>query len=320
MLHKLPQTHNETLDFFITVTECEKKWRYLRDKYVKERRRLIEETKTTGRESKSNWQHYEPMEFLATHLRLPSNSRDGGGSRADSMNTMDDDDGQRYSDGSPNGLLSPPSSLLADMPGIKSEHAWANQDTTDQFKPLFAPPQYPMVRALGPSFTQNPLWAAMWSSSLAQAQVQQQQAAAAAAVAAQQLSSSAGSATASQREAADSENPSTTAATAGSEVNVCDDLPPAESGEMSAEPPVKKLKTPQEVSINVSIKDILLPAEKYSEYHFCVSLAQMMENVPPENRADLKIKLIQMITSSYTPNSTNQIQVKSMMNGNFAPT
>lgn len=256
------------------------------------------------------------MEFLATHLRLPSNSRDGG-SRAECLTNGEDEDVQPYSDGSPNGILSPPSSLPTELPTIKSEQSWTNQDINDQFKPLFTPPQYPGFlanRTLGPPFTQNPLLA-MWSNSLAQMQAQQQQqqvAAVAAAAAAQQQLNGSSTTSTSHREM-DTDN---RCSPAMSEVAVCDDTSTVE--EQSSGPPAKIPKTQQEVSINVSIKDMMIPAEKYSEYHFCVSLAQMMENVPLEHRADLKIELIQMITSKYT-HTTDQLHMKNTKNGRFSP-
>lgn len=271
---------------FVAVTECEKKWRYLRDKYVKERRRLIDESKSAGRDAKSNWQHYESMEFLATHLRLPAN----GTGRSSSVGLqLEDDESQRYSEGSPTNVLSPP--VLPDLTAkieldSRSQHinSWSmpasDIDKTrntepGEFKPLVPPPHYPglLNRAPAPpTFTHHPLWA-MWSNSIAQAQQQQQL---------QNLSNS-------QRHPVSSvSNPSPPA----SDVAVCNDT--------ELEPPTKKPRlTHQDVNINVSIKDLTIPAERYSEYHFCVSLAQMMESVPVNQRPDLKIKLIQMVTANY---------------------
>lgn len=280
--------HCYTIFIYVTVTECEKKWRYLRDKFVKERRRLLEETKTTGRDAKSSWQHYESMQFLATHLRLPSNSSAGSESRSNG-----EGDSQRYSDGSPQpgDVMSPPAHHNADIPEIKHEQSWPPApDVSEQFKTLFSPPQYPGFLANRPAtaFTQHPLWA-MWSNSLAQVQAQQQQQAAAAAAVAQQQLSDMAAANQQQTEIDNPVSPSV------SEIAVCNDV------SETSEPPVKKPKQQQEVNINVSIKDMMIPAERFSEYHFCVSLAEMMEHVPRQHRASLKIKLMQLVTSNSNP-------------------
>ncbi|XP_067936491.1 uncharacterized protein [Watersipora subatra] len=272
-----------------TVTECEKKWRYLRDKYVKERRRLIDESKSIGREAKSNWQHYESMEFLSTHLRLPIN----GSGRSSSL-PLDDDELQHYSEDSPpSNILSPQNTADVSMTTPKVEldnrqnslNSWSmpsdidkpRADQSEQFKPLAPPPHYPGLLSRAPAppaFAHHPLWA-MWSNSLAQAQAQQHQHI-------QNLSNGERQPTAS----------ASIPSPAVSELAGCNDT--------ESEPSAKRQKRgAQDVNINVSLKDLVVPAEKYSEYHFCISLAQMMESVPMNHRADLKIKLIQMVTSSY---------------------
>lgn len=280
------------------VTECEKKWRYLRDKYVKERRRLIDETKATGREAKSNWQHYESMEFLATHLRLPVN---GSAERSSSIQ-LEEEESRQFSEGSPNAsMLSPPT--LTDIANIKNElenrtQSLANwptppeiekvrsQEQGDPFKPLAPPPHYPgfinrpSAPAAAAAFTHHPLWA-MWSNSIAQAQAQAQHQ--------QQHLNNLNS----QQKPPISGSASNPASPPVSDIAVCNDV------ESEPPKPKKAKKSSQDVNINVSIKDFAVPAEKYSEYHFCMSLAQMMDSVPANQRPDLKIKLIQMVTSNY---------------------
>lgn len=262
---------------------------------MKERRRLIDETKTTGREVKSNWQHFESMEFLATHLRLPIN----GSGRSSSVQLTDDDE-QRYSEGSPpNQILSPPS--LPDLSVTKTEldnkpaniNTWSlpsdndkprSTESTEQFKPLAPPPHYPGLLnrvTAPPPFPHHSLWA-MWSNSIAQAHAQQQQ---------QQQQQQLQTLNNNQRPP---ESTTSHPSPAVSDVAVCN--------EADSEPPTKKKRRlSQDVNINVSIKDLAVPEEKYSEYHFCISLAQMMESVPAAQRPDLKIKLIQLITANAPP-------------------
>lgn len=282
--------------------ECEKKWRYLRDKYVKERRRLLDETKSTGKEAKSNWPYYESMEFLSSHLRLPCNN--GSSNTADrlSLTNGDDEDSLKYSGDSPTtSMVSPQhnpndSSVKQEMMSQSQQPTeWPTTTTQTDKQPyhsphtssellnnisnsLISPTSYSSAlfgRSATPAFTHNPLWA-MWANNMQQASQHLNNIRAASS---QQLYSSVSTSTPHEMSAEQS----------------------AERPEQAEEQRRGKRKRQhsdgQDINIQLSLKDIQ-PAEKYTEYHFCLSLAQMMENVPPNRRPELKVRLIQSINEA----------------------
>ena len=290
------------------MSECEKKWRYLRDKYVKERRRLIDETKATGKEVKSNWQHFESMEFLSTHLRLASNNNISVD--RNSLATIDDDDSLKLSGDSPTMPMMSPHHQLSTDSNIKQEmslqpptNEWTATNTTTEpdkhnYQPghsssselyqhsasslIPPPPSYPSSlfgRPVAPSLSHNPLWA-MWANSMHQAT--------------QHLNN-----LNSVRSVGN--QPVLPSTSVSSPQEVQPERPAShktDQAEEQSRPNKRKLSEDRpEINVQLSLKDIQ-PAQKYTEYHFCLSLAQMMEHVPMDRRPELKIKLIQMINES----------------------
>jgi len=244
------------------VTECEKKWRYLRDKFVKERRRLLDECKAAGREPlsiKSNWQHYDAMNFIAQHLRLPSNT-----------NGAPSEDGKISED-----QLSPPNSLQSPLETSEfktektSAEIWhpptSDRRTSQEYHPALPPPYFNRLTAPPLSYPANPLWA-MWTNGAMRTPLPQ----------------------------------SVPAETTRSQ-SLSPQLSPdsdKRAADTDSDQPKKRIRVTKDVNINLSIRDIESVDPKYSEYHFCVSLAQMMERVPPSARVDLKIKLMREVAES----------------------
>lgn len=248
----------------------------------------MDEAKVSGKDVKSSWQHYESMEFLSAHLRLPSNNN----SERPTSTYGDDEDSQRFLEDSPqsSSLLSPINDQHIHKPEATSNHrthSWSALPDSSQYKSadnsglssdIFQPaalqptvPSYSSLfnRHLAPPFAQHPLWT-MWANGLQQAQHMQQQ---------QKLQTQTTSPLTGD---------SATAVKAEQETNLSDE-----------EPQRKKAKTTdsKEINIQLSLKDIH-PAEKYAEYHFCLSLAQMMERIPINQRPELKIKLIRQVSEA----------------------
>lgn len=254
---------------------------------MKERRRLLDEMRLSGREVKSSWQHYESMEFLANHLRLPSNGTDRGSSNNQPL-LEDDDSAVLRSDISPTSVaMMSPASLADQHNNMKQEamrsqnippQPWSTNGDTDRLPARLAegvdsfpqsaavPPIYPNFfnRPNAPAFAPHPLLA-MWANGLHQAN--------------QQLTN--------QRP------PLQTSTISNGSPNSEHSSSHDHEHDSSSR---KRKKTNPNIDVTVSLKD-MQPAEKYSEYHFCVSLAQMMEQVPASQRSELKIKLIQTVSS-----------------------
>jgi len=52
-----------------TVDDCKKKWKYLRDKYLKERKLDIEKRSGAGATSQKRWKYMPILAFLEPHCR-----------------------------------------------------------------------------------------------------------------------------------------------------------------------------------------------------------------------------------------------------------
>lgn len=269
---------------------------------MKERRRLLDESKSTGKETKSNWPYYDSMEFLSSHLRLPCNNA-GSANTADrfSLTNGEDEDSLKYSGDSPTtSLVSPPnnpndSGIKQEMTTQSQATEWptstsqvdkqsysstqVNSEILNNNNSVLNPTNYPSAffgRPAAPAFTHNPLWA-MWANNMQQASQHLNNIRAASN---QQMHSS---------------------ATTSSPHQMIAEQPPNQTEQREEESRRGKRKRRQsdgqDINIQLSLKDIQ-PAERYSEYHFCLSLAQMMEDVPPNRRPDLKVRLIQAITEA----------------------